>query len=212
MELSRFSWKLRCTENWRDVLGQVQIGTSRPEILLLVSRLEPRKGQHEFLEAFLRIAANFDNVILVLAGEGPDHARIARRIRELGLNGRVVLTGFRADIHRLMAIADIGLLTSYREGLPRVLIQYALMRLPIVATDIPGVREVVTPEVTGLVVPTGNWAAMESAIARLLREPQTRVKLQENLARLNLDSWSVETMNDRLEQLYSQLSSGRMVS
>jgi glycosyltransferase involved in cell wall biosynthesis len=205
MNLERFSADLRTKIRWSEVFEANRITIPNPRFVLLVSRLEERKGQLEFLSLFAEVAKEFPDVMLVIAGEGPDQVRIADRIRELCLSERVVLAGFRKDIERLMAVADVGVLTSKREGLPRVLVQYALMGLPIVATDIPGAREVVTPGVNGLLAPPDDRAAMRESLSRLLREPETRRRFAAAQGRLDFSSWSIEGMNRQLNLLYETL-------
>ncbi len=205
MNLDRFAADLRAMTRWSDVIEKERIAIANPRFVLLVSRLEERKGQLEFLSVFAEIAKEFPDVVLVIAGEGPDQGRIADRIRELGLSGQAVMAGFRKDIERLMAIADIGILTSRREGLPRVLVQYALMGLPIVATDIPGAREIVTTGVNGFLAPPGNWTAMRESVLRLLRDPEICRRFAMAQGRLNFSSWSIEAMNKQLNLLYETL-------
>jgi glycosyltransferase involved in cell wall biosynthesis len=209
MDLAKFSPDLRTKIRWSEVFDAHRTVASNPKFVLLVSRLEERKGQLEFLPAFAEVAKEFPDVVLAIAGEGPDQDRIADRIRELGLSSRVILAGFRKDVERLMAVAHIGILTSRREGLPRVLVQYALMGLPIVATDIPGAREIVTPGVNGFLAPPGNWTAMRESVLRLLREPETCRRFAMAQGRLDFSSWSIEGMNKQLNVLYEMLQRNR---
>src|SRR6266568_2849941 len=210
MDLTKFSADLRTKIRWSEVFDAQDIAVSNPRFVLLVSRLEERKGQLEFLSAFAEVAKEFPDVVLALAGEGPDQGRIADRIRELGLSGRAILAGFRKDIERLMAVADVGILTSRREGLPRVLIQYALMGLPIVATDIPGAREIVTPGVNGFLAPPGDWTAMRESLTRLLREPEICRRFAMAQGRLDFSNWSIEGMNKQLDLLYETLRQNKL--
>lgn len=204
MDLTRFCH--RKEDNWQSVLPGLKLAISKPRFLLLVSRLERRKRQYDFLDVFVRLADHFPDIVLLLAGEGPDRQRIEERVAKLGLSRRVVFTGYREDIERLMAISEIGLLTSIREGLPRVLVQYALMGLPIVATDIPGVREIVTPSVTGYVTPPDDLMEMEAPLVLLLRDEQVRTEIAANAKDLDLRRWSIEYMNRELAGLYQQLA------
>jgi glycosyltransferase involved in cell wall biosynthesis len=212
MNLERFSAGLRGKVRWTDVFRKREVAVPNPRFLLLVSRLEERKGQAGFLAPFAEIAKEFPDVVLVLAGEGPDHARLAERIRELGLSDRVVLAGFRKDVERLMAVADIGVLTSRREGLPRVLVQYALTGLPIVATDIPGAREVVTPGVNGFLARPGDWAAMRESLSRLLRDPEMGRRLAAAHDHLDFSRWSMAGMNEQLNGLYETLRQKKLAA
>jgi len=209
MDLTKFSADLRTKIRWSDVFDARATPVSNPRFVLLVSRLEERKGQLGFLSPFAEVAKEFPDVVLVIAGEGPDQGRIADRIRDLGLSGRVILAGFRKDVERLMAVADVGILTSRREGLPRVLVQYALMGLPIVATDIPGAREIVTPGVNGFLAPPADWNAMRESLLRLLREPELCRRFAMAQGRLDFSSWSIEGMNKQLNVLYEMLQRNR---
>ena len=212
MNLGRFSAGLRGKVRWTDVFRKQEIAVPNPRFLLLVSRLEERKGQLGFLAPFAEIAKEFPDVVLVLAGEGPDHARLADRIRELGLSERVVLAGFRKDVERLMAVAEIGILTSRREGLPRVLVQYALAGLPIVATDIPGAREVVIPGVNGFLAAPGDWTTMRESLSRLLRDPAMGRRFAGAHGHLDFSRWSMAETNDQLSRLYETLRRGKLAA
>lgn len=205
MDLSRFSDALLKREDWRQVLPDVKLKTERPRFLLLVSRLEPRKGQYDFLPVFSRLSEAFPDAVLILAGEGPDRLRLEQRIKMLSLENRVILTGFREDIERLMGIAEIGLLTSMREGLPRVLVQYALMRLPVVATDISGVREIIIPGETGYIVPSSNLSNMLDPLRELLGSEEAGKAMRLRLGQLDFSRWSIENMNRQLNDLYHAL-------
>jgi glycosyltransferase involved in cell wall biosynthesis len=205
MNLDRFSADLRTKTLWSRIFETQRITIENPRFIVLVSRLEERKGQLEFLPAFAEVANEFPDVVLVIAGEGPDQGRIADRIRDLGIAGRAILTGFRKDIERVMAVAEVGILTSKREGLPRVLVQYALMRLPIVATDIPGAREVVTHGVNGFLAPPGDWTAMRESLSRLLRDREMGRRFARAQENLDFSRWSLAGMNDQLNHLYETL-------
>lgn len=205
MELARFHALINKRLDWRTVLQSeivAPVEQGEPRFLLLVSRFEARKQQYEFLEVFAQILETVPNARLLLAGEGPDAARLRLRIAELKLEGTAIMTGYREDIESLMAIAEVGLLTSKREGLARVLVQYALLRLPIVSTDIPGVREIVTPGETGLLVPAYALNEMKAAVLSLLDDPARREAMRSSLAQMDLDRWSVTAMNVRILKLY----------
>lgn len=205
MDLSKFQNAARMCLDWRTVISENSVTPvvgGEPRFLLLVSRLEPRKRQAQFLEIFAQIVKENPSVRLLLAGEGPDEARLKRLISELNLEGKAVICGYREDIEKLMAISEIGLLTSEREGLARVLIQYALVGIPIISTDIPGVREIVQPGDTGLLVPAYELNKMQLLIGELLNNRGLCVKIRQNQARIGFDMWSVTKMNVRILDLY----------
>jgi glycosyltransferase involved in cell wall biosynthesis len=166
--------------------------------------LEQRKGQERFLQVFQRIALRVPQAVLLLVGEGPDRARLQEVIQRLGLQGRVIFTGFRTDLERVLQIAHVGVLSSTREGLPRVIIQYALAGLPTVATDIPGVREVIQSGVDGFTVPPQDLNGMEEPLVHLLIDGAFRASLVGQLRSRDFSAWSLNSMIEKLEALYER--------
>ena len=109
---------------------------------------------------------------LVVAGDGPDRAALERAAQEAA-PGRVHFLGVVRDPAHVLAAADVLLLPTRSEGMPAVVIEAGLSGLPVVATDVGAVREVVVDGETGLVVPAGDTAAMSSALRDVLTAPAT---------------------------------------
>ena len=135
-------------------------------VWIAVGRLEKQKDYPNLLEAF----AGLESKLLVV-GAGPDQQDLVERAHRLGLADRVRWLGRRTDVPRLLAAADGMALASAWEGTPNVVIEGQATRLPIVATDVGGVREVVADGRTGFVVPAGNAIAFREAMARLEQFP-----------------------------------------
>lgn len=145
-------------------------------VIGMVGRLVGEKGVREFLAAAETIAADFPEVHFLLVGERleSDHAdpvdeALAHAKSTLGT--KLALPGMRKDIPDLMGAMDIFCLPSYREGMPRTIIEAMMSGLPVVATDIRGSREEVVANETGLLVPARDAAALAEAFARLLQAP-----------------------------------------
>lgn len=150
----------------------------------MISRLVREKGVMEFLAAATLLAARFPNVWFLLVGErlASDHAagveaEIVLAQRKLGQ--RLVLTGLRRDMPEIFAVIDVFCLPSWREGMPRTIIEAMMMGKPVVATDIRGSREEVVPELTGLLVPTRQPEILAKAIGRCLADAPWAKKLGE---------------------------------
>lgn len=146
-------------------------------VIGMVGRLVAEKGVREFLAAAETLAADFPQVHFLLVGERleSDHADPvddALAHAKTGLGARLVLPGMRKDIPDLMGAMDIFCLPSYREGMPRTIIEAMMSGLPVVATDIRGSREEVVANETGLLVPTRDAAALARAFARMLEAPE----------------------------------------
>jgi glycosyltransferase involved in cell wall biosynthesis len=195
-------------EDWRDLL-RLQPDDPRPPIVVMLAVFEPRKRHLECLESLPRIVASFPEARFVLAGDGPLRGEIEARIRTLGLERNVVLTGFHPHPEQLIALADVCLLASAREGLPRVLVQYLAGGRPVVAADLPSIEEVLRHGVNGLVVGS-DLEDLADAVIPLLDDPTRRAGLARGAAATDLSDWDARRMGERLEAVYADVIRGRM--
>ncbi len=142
----------------------------------MICRQVREKGIAEFLDAAIRIAEMHPHAWFVLIGERlpSDHAgSVAAEVQRAKaiVGPRLILTGPREDIPELLAAMDLFCLPSWREGMPRTIIEAMMMARPVVATDIRGAREEVIPEQTGLLVPTRCADTLTRAISRCIASP-----------------------------------------
>src|SRR3989441_10175440 len=135
-----------------------------------VGRLDAQKDFPTFLRAAAMIAAEFPDVDFLVVGEGEERAALEALARRLGLGARVVFTGLRHDVPRLLAAVGGLALTSRYEGFPNVLREAMATRAVAGATDVGGCRELVTSGETGLLVPPRAPAAVAAAVGRGLRD------------------------------------------
>lgn len=151
---------------------RIELGLS-PETFLAgaVSRLHRQKGLVHFVRAAALVRTLVPAAAFAVAGGGPLHGKLRAEIRKHGLEGAFHLLGERADSGRDLAAFDLLVLPSLWEGLPYVLLEAASLGKPIVATDIPGVREVVRDGENGLLVPAGEHERLAAAIVRLATDP-----------------------------------------
>ncbi len=142
----------------------------------LIGRMVREKGVAEFLQAVTSLAGRYPTLWVLLVGGRltTDHAQgvetnfsEARRV----LGDRMVATGFRDDIPQLLAAMDLFCLPSWREGMPRSIIEAMMMAKPVLATDIRGSREEVVAEETGVLVPVRSPELLATAMRRFLEAP-----------------------------------------
>jgi glycosyltransferase involved in cell wall biosynthesis len=182
-----------------------QLLHGRRALLLVPARLDPLKG-HEYL---FEAARSLEDVQVVLAGDGPERAQLELRARELGLAARVTFLGFRHDMPRLLACADVAVLPSLAEGLPLALLEAMAVGVPLVATRIGGTSEAVVDEVTGLLVPPRDPPALAAAVERVLADPQAaHLRAEAATARLKALFTSAR-MIASVESVYEELLAGR---
>jgi len=183
---------------------------SRLKLLVMIAALEPRKRVIEFLDVFARVAESEPSAALAVLGEGRDRNGILARVSEMGLHGKVALPGFRTDVERWVARADVCVLASEREGLPRAVVQYVLAGRPVVSTALPGPEEIVKSGISGFLVPTDCLPEMAPPICALLANPHLAMSMSREAKSLDLSRWSTRHMVDRLEDIYrSVLAHGR---
>jgi glycosyltransferase involved in cell wall biosynthesis len=146
-------------------------------VISMVARLDALKDHATAIRALGRVAGGHPDAYLVLIGEGPERDPIVEEVRRRGLDGRVRLLGLRTDVARLLPAADLALLTSVSEGIPLTLIEAMAAGLPVVATRVGGVGEVVAEGVTGRLAASGDDAALADAILQLAADPALRDRL-----------------------------------
>ena len=147
-----------------------------------VGRLVKEKGVNEFLRVMTKIALVDKRVAVLLVGEklGSDHDTGVEHELEKAksiLSDRLISTGLRDDIPELLQAIDIFCLPSWREGMPRTIIEAMMMETPVVATNIRGAREEVVPNETGLLVTVRDERELYDAMQRLLEDGELRSKM-----------------------------------
>lgn len=171
-------------------------------IVIQASRLEPQKGVLDLLSAADLARRRIPDLMLVIAGEGPDRPAISRRIAELDLGGHVRLLGLRADVPALLARSDVVVLASRWEGLPNVVIEGMAARRPVVATAVDGCRELIEDGRTGLLVPPAAPERLARALQEVHDDPALGLQLGA-AARVEVETrFGVERMVRAYQDLY----------
>lgn len=172
----------------------------------IVSVLRSWKGHQDLLEAVDRLARAGVPAKLVIVGAGPREKNIRQRIAELGLGDRVHMTGHRADVPRYIAAMDcMALPSTANEATSQVLPQALAMKVPVVATTVGGLPEVVRDRDTGLLVPPGDPAALAEALAWVHRNPAQAAQMAERGYVHVHASLTFDGMIDRTEAVYRGL-------
>lgn len=203
MNLSRFR-NAAPPEDWRAILG-IDASTDKPPTVVMIAALEPRKRHIEFLQHLSARVAVLPDIRVLLAGEGHMRPAIAAKIVELGLQQNVKLLGFRNDPERIIALADVCVLSSFREGLPRAVVQYLAAGKPMVVSDLPGLSEVVTHGKNGMIVAPDDIGALTRGVVNLLTNEPQRDYLAARASRSEIGSWDAAIMAQQIENVYAAL-------
>jgi len=170
-----------------------------------VGRLWPQKRIKDLIWAADLLKVARDDVHLLIIGEGPDRWRLERFRDQVRICDRVHFLGERADVPRLLPHLDCVWLASGYEGQPNAIMEAMLAGIPVVATDIPGNRDLVVPGETGYLVPVGNRAGFARHTYQLLDDPATARRLGAASRARMLAQFHVDTMVGRYVELYRQL-------
>jgi glycosyltransferase involved in cell wall biosynthesis len=143
----------------------------------VVANLRPEKRHDLVLRAFARVAGDVPEARLVLVGEGECRRALERLAEELGVTHLVSFLGMRADVPELLAAFDVQCLASRYEGMPLALLEGMAAGVPIVASAVPGIQEIVRDGASGLLFDPARSGALEHALLRLRRDPGLGVRL-----------------------------------
>jgi len=182
---------------------------SAAKIIGIVANLRPVKGHGVFLHAAAKVCEKFDDVFFLLIGQGEECERLEALVEELGIADRVRFLGRQQNVQDILRAMDIGVLSSHSESFSNALMEYLAAGLPVVCTDVGGVRELVHEGVNGQIVDSGDSIAMGVAMVKILC----------NLGAYSLDSsreWlqnncSVLCVVEQYAQLYIQSSDSFLV-
>ncbi len=146
-----------------------------------VGRLDPVKGALLLIEAMATVLKTHPDATLTLAGDGPARAPAAARAKALGIANAVHFAGFltQPQVADLLANSDMLVLPSFAEGLPVVYMEALASRIPVVASRVAGVQELVEDGVTGFTVPPGDVPTLADRMARLMSDPDLSARMGE---------------------------------
>ncbi len=171
-------------------------------ILVAAGRLSPEKGHAILIDAFGRLASKHGDLHLLILGDGPLAAALEHQAAHQAGRERIHLAGFRRDVLGCLAASTLVVNPSYTEGLPNVVLEAFVAETPVIATAVGGVPELIEDSRTGLLVPSGDAAALAGAIERALGDPAA-VHAMADAARQHVEGeFTFEAQADRLMSLY----------
>ena len=176
--------------------------TAADVVIGCVSRFDPVQRIELLVEALRRLRARFPRLVLVLVGGGGEQQRIRRLVFEGGVSEQVIFTGFLESPARIQPVLDLYVASSRKEGLPPSILEAMAAGLAVVATDVPGHRDVVVPGETGLLVTPEDPAALADAIAALLTDPARRKSLGQAGRERVRQEFSISAMVDATAAAY----------
>ena len=219
--LSRFTWRITCVSKYDMELGKragikeeklyylpngiedvkLLAEPEKSQLIVSVARFSKQKDHFTLLKALSAI----EGARALLVGDGPLLQRVKEFSRKLGLDRRVEFAGEVEDIPGILSMAGIFVLSSNWEGLPLSVLEAMRAALPVVATDVGGVRELVKDGEGGFLVPKGDSKALEERIRKLLSSPELRLSMGKRGREIYLKRYNYSRMKEALLELYGKL-------
>lgn len=182
-------------------------GVEDDDVLLAnIARLHPEKAQDSLLRSFRRVREACPNARLWILGVGPLEQRLRTLCTELGLDDRVTFVGFVDDLPGILPLIDIQVHPSHAEGVPLAICSGMAAGLPIVASRVGGLPEVLDHGRNGVLVQPGDDEAFAEAVIKLVRDPRRRRDLGDAARRFIETDYSLDTAVRKLEETYEQMT------
>jgi glycosyltransferase involved in cell wall biosynthesis len=190
-----------------DVRAELGIPPGVP-LIGTVSVLRPQKALDVFIRASAELLRGDPDLRVLLAGDGPLKGELTELVHSLGVQDRLLMPGYRSDASDVIAALDVAISSSAFEGSPLAVMEYMESARPIVATRVGGVPDLIEDGVHGLLVESGDDAALAAAIRRMLADPDAARRMGEAARERRRHEFTVELMVRRFEALYERLSNG----
>ena len=175
-----------------------------------IGRLSPEKGQDIFLRAARQLLDKQNNLCFVLIGIGPQEDYLRSLAAELGIEDKIVFSGYRSDMHSIYNSLDLVVQSSYTEGMPNVILEALLMKVPVVATDVGGTAEIVSHENSGLLIRPDNLSELVNAMQDYMDKPQVHAEMASMGRDYVAENFNHNKRVSRLMEIYESLADDSM--
>jgi glycosyltransferase involved in cell wall biosynthesis len=179
------------------------------QVLGIVGMLRPQKAHRVLLAATALLRSEWPDIRVLIVGDGPERDRLELAAQELGVDGAVRFLGDRTDIPDVLSALDVAVSCSDFEGSPLAVMEYMDAGLPVVATAVGGVPDLIESGVHGVLVPPQDPAALAHAIAGLLRDPQGAREMGARARERRRTEFDIDLQVRRLQDLYLELLAAR---
>lgn len=176
------------------------------KIIGIIARLWKQKAHEVLFKALKKILAIRNNVKLLVIGEGPRQDELQQLARELEIQDHVIFTGLRRDVQSLLKLIDVSVLSStFGEGVPCVIIESLLAKVPFVATSVGGIPEIIKHNINGYLVPSNDPQNLAEGILKILEDKKYAQKLSEAGYQIAKEKFSLAAMIRTNQKLYLDL-------
>ncbi len=186
---------------------KAKLGITDTDIVIgTVGSLIKRKRVKDLIEILHIIMTTTDySVKCLITGEGPERDNLVNLAKKKKLYDNIIFTGFQIDAVSYINVMDIFVMTSSKEGLPRVILEAMLMGKPVVASNITGVSELLHDGENGMLIPLGNTDKFAGSILGLIKDPELRKTMGGNAHKSIVDNFSIEKYINGVETVFAEI-------
>ena len=170
-------------------------------VVLMIAELNKNKNHIQLIKAMALLKNKYPNIKAISVGEGNKLEELEEEVNKRGLQDNIIFLGFRTDINEIINASDIGILLSYREGLPRNIMEFMSCGRKVIATNIRGCRDIVCNETVGELIGVGDYEATAKAIEIYYLLNDKRFEISEEIKK-----YDVKNITKELSNIYEELN------
>ncbi len=196
------------SENHELYYNQAELSLSKKDfVMIMVGRLHPIKGHVVVFEAIKNIKDKIPNIKLLIVGDGPIKEELERKVVECDIDDHVMFLGFQPEqkIHSLLKLSDVFVLSSYSESFPLVVLEASRAKVPVISTDVGGVKDLIVDNSLGWVIPPKDVKSLEGAMLNAYEMKDQLENIGENLYKKAENKYSVKQLFEAVNAAYKEL-------
>ncbi|MBD8070543.1 glycosyltransferase [Bacillus sp. PS06] len=191
-----------------------QLGLTKKDfVIIMIARLHPVKGHFIAFRAITNIVQSIPNVHLLVVGDGPMEDELKQSVKKMKISEHVTFTGYQENIHGYLSMSDLMILTSHSESFPLVILEAARAQVPVISTDVGGVKDLITEPKLGWVIPQKDPIALEKAMkeAYTLKGEGVLPFIGINLYEKASAEFSLQQFSDSVYKAYEKIINQKQV-
>ena len=174
-------------------------------VLINIGRFSKAKAQIFTIESLVLLLKKYSDIKCIFVGEGPELENCQKKVSASGIAKKVIFYGFSDNIPLLLGVSDILVLTSLREGLPRVVVEASLCKVPSAGFEVEGIREIITDGESGFIAGSGDINELSMKIGKLIECPELRKVFSEKAFERARKGWDFNVMVEKTRNAYKSL-------
>jgi len=182
-------------------------------VFIFIGRLVKAKGINELVSAFIRLNEEYKNIKLIMLGSFETHLDPLKdkTISEIEQNDSIIYAGYQNDVRPYLAISDVLVFPTYREGFPNVVMQAGAMGLPAIVSDINGCNEIIINDENGIIIPAKNVELLYRAMRRFMCDRRLQKRMKENARQLILLRYDQQKIWDAILKEYKECENNNFI-